>query len=388
VRELRLRSPTVPRIRDRRLTARALLALAVANARYWPRVWPRVQVQLRRWDRRAAAIEDPGLRALALEKLHGERFNAEVAATLATLAPAAYRPHAVEAIVALEVLYDYLDGLTEQPSEDPLADGDALFGAFMDAVDMSARGVDGDYFRHRPGRDDGGYLRELSAATRAAVKRLPATVAVGDAATHAAARCAQAQIRKHAAAMVGSEQLEGWARHEAASTALGWRELIAGAASSVLALHALIAAAADPRTTNDDAAKLAETYLLTGVLITALDSLVDYSRDVSAGEPGFVGLYKDRDELAVALSDACMRAAANAATIRNGPHHLMTLAGVVAYYTSGPGARSEIARPVVQQVQAQLRPLITPTLAVMRSWRLGKRAAEWRRTGPPGRPAD
>jgi tetraprenyl-beta-curcumene synthase len=379
----------VPTLGDRRLTARALLALAVANARYWPGVWPTVQAQLRRWERRAAAIEDPELRTLALEKLHGERFNAEVAATLATLGPRPHRPAAIEAIVALEVLYDYLDGLTEQPSQDPLADGEALFGAFMDAVDVSARGIDRDYFRHRRGRDDGGYLRKLSTATRAALRRLPATVAVADATTHAAALCAQAQIRKHAAATIGPEQLESWARHEAASASLGWRELIAGAASSVLAVHALIAAAADPETTPEDAAGLAQTYLLTGVLITGLDSLVDYTGDVTAGEPGFAGLYEDQDELAAALSDACARAAANAATVSNGPHHLMTLAGVVAYYTSAPGARSEIARPVSEELQAQLQPLITPTLAVMRSWRLGKRTAErWRRTGPRGHPAD
>jgi tetraprenyl-beta-curcumene synthase len=379
----------VPTIGDRRLTARALLALAVANARYWPGVWPIVQAQLRRWERRAAAIENPGARTLALQKLHGERFNAEVAATLATLAPRAHRAAAVEAIVALEVLYDYLDGLTEQPSQDPLADGEALFAAFMDAVDTSARGVDREYFRHRRGRDDGGYLHDLSATTRAALRRLPATFVVADCAAHTAARCAQAQIRKHAAATVGPEQLESWARHEATSESLGWRELIAGAASSVLAMHALIAAAADPETTREDAAGLAQTYLLTGVLITALDSLVDYAGDVGADEPGFVGLYEDTDELAGALSDACTRAAANAATVRNGPHHLMTLAGVVAYYTSAPGARSEIAQPVGEQLQAQLRPLITPTLAVMRSWRLGKRAAErWRRTGPQGHPAD
>jgi hypothetical protein len=67
----------------------------------------------------------------------------------------------------------------------------------------------------------------------------------------------------------------------------------------------------------------------------------------------------------------------------------MTLAGVIAYYTSAPGAGSEIARPVTEQLQAQLRPLITPTLAVLRSWRLGKRAAmRWRRTGPRDHPAD
>ena len=42
---------------DRQLLARALLALATANVRYWPSVWPLARAQLRRWELRARAIE-------------------------------------------------------------------------------------------------------------------------------------------------------------------------------------------------------------------------------------------------------------------------------------------------------------------------------------------
>jgi tetraprenyl-beta-curcumene synthase len=81
----------------------------------------RARGALRRWERRAEQIENPEPRALARGKLRDERFNAEVAATLATLAPRRARKDAVEAIVALEVLFDYLDGLTERHASDPLA---------------------------------------------------------------------------------------------------------------------------------------------------------------------------------------------------------------------------------------------------------------------------
>jgi tetraprenyl-beta-curcumene synthase len=367
---------------DRRLVARATLALAVANARYWPSVWPLVQRELRRWERRAREISHPDQRALALEKLRTECFNAEVAATLATLAPRAERPDAVEAIVALELLYDYLDGLTEQPSPDPLLAGDALFGAFRDAIDTNAGADQVDYLRRRPGTGDGGYLDDLSRATRDALRCLPAAEAVRDVAQRAAARCAQAQIRIHAAAQLGTEQLEAWARSEAANTGLQWRELAAGAASSVLAVHALIAAAADPRTTRQEAGEIEATYLSICVLITVLDSLVDHEEDMTADQPGFIRLYEDRDQLAQTLADVAQRAVGQAAALRDGPHHVMTLAGIVAYYTSAPGARGEVARPIAEELQAQLRPLITPTLAVMRSWRLAKSARQrWSRTG-------
>ena len=38
----------------------------------------------------------------------------------------------------------------------------------------------------------------------------------------------------------------------------------------------------------------------------------------------------------------------------------MMLVGVVAYYTSDPGARSELAAPIVERLQAELAPLIFP----------------------------
>jgi hypothetical protein len=50
----------------------------------------------------------------------------------------------------------------------------------------------------------------------------------------------------------------------------------------------------------------------------------------------------------------------------------MTLVGVVAYYASAATADSDVAGPVTGRITGQLRPLITPTLAVMRAWRLAK----------------
>jgi tetraprenyl-beta-curcumene synthase len=357
---------------DRRLLGRSLLALGVANVRYWPSVWPLVQAQLRRWELRARAIADPELRELALGKLHNEAFNAEVAATLATLAPTARRAHAVEAIVALELLFDYLDGLTERASTDPLRDGNSLFRAFTDALDPTAeRG--GDYY-HDLRAGDGGYTEELSSAVRGAVAHLPGARAIEQPARRSASRCAQAQIRIHAEPRLGTAQLEAWAEHEAQGTGLQWRELAAGAASSVLAVHALIAAAADPRVTREAAGELETAYLSICVLITVLDSLVDHDADIRAGEPGFLRLYEDHDPLANTLATVAARAMRQAGALRDSAHHVMTLAGVVAYYTSDPGASSELARPVAERLQAELAPLIYPTLAVLRAWRLAKRA--------------
>jgi tetraprenyl-beta-curcumene synthase len=390
---------------DRRLVARAGLALLLANVRYWSTVAPVVRGELRRWELRAQAIEDPELRALALEKQRGEGFHAEAAAMLATLAPRSYRRDVVEAIIALELLFDYLDGLTERPSADPLGDGERLFGAYIDVLAVGSESNSGalDANDDEPARGDelrwadGGYLEALSSTVSAALQRLPAACAIAEVARASAARSAQAQTRMHAASQLGIEQVEEWAREEADGTELQWRELLAGAASSVLALHALIAAAADPRTTREQAAEIESAYLSTCTVLTLLDGLVDHEQDrqASEGSPGgeiggaaglgYLSFYDGPEELSqTLLTGAAQRAGAQTRALPNGPHHAMTLVGVVAYYTSAPGAGSELAAPIVKRLQEELQPLMSPTLALMRAWRMAKRLQAGNRRAPRG----
>ncbi len=367
---------------SRTRTGGAWVALLLANARYWSTVAPLVRARLAHWGRRAEAIPDPLLRALATGKLREERFNVELAATLATLAPRAHRGQAVRAIVALQVMYDYLDLLAEQPAADAPADCRCLFEALVDALTPGGRS-DGVYYRHNhPRSRDGGYLRELVRTVRLALATLPAAEAIGEPALRAAKRCAQAQALSHTAARNETVELERWAGREAAGggwapqdggrAGLQWPEYLAGAAASVLAVHALIAAAADPRTTRGDAERIDAVYLSIGAL-TMLDSLVDREHDVATGELSYVELYESPEAMAASLAALASETASRARALPRGAHHVMTLVGVVAYYASAPAASSALAQPVMARVREELRPLIAPTLAVMRAWRLAKR---------------
>ena len=170
---------------------------------------------------------------------------------LATLAPRAHRRDVVEAIVALELLFDYLDGLTERPSDDPLGEGERLFAA-----------LDG---RRRRGREPlAAIALELTTPARSmttaaaisircpstvggALARLPAALAITEVAQRIAALGGQAQTRMHAAATARDRRRSrnglGVRRR---ARVCGGVSCLPGAASSVLVLHALIAAAADP----------------------------------------------------------------------------------------------------------------------------------------------
>jgi tetraprenyl-beta-curcumene synthase len=358
---------------DRPLTVRMSVALLLANARYWATVAALVNTQLDRWTQRAKDIPDPALREVALANLHEEGFNAQATATLATLAPRRYRTPVVEAIVGLQVLYDYLDSLIERPLVDPLADGRQLYKAFVDAIVLDGE-PRGDYYPLTHESDDGGYLQELVGVVRAAITRLPSQTAIARVSAHVSERCAEAQIHAHATTVLGDAQLEQWARSNAIATGLQWREFLAGAVSSGLSLHALIAIAGDPRTSHEQALTVDEVYLSVCAVTTLLDGLIDYEQDMhNMGHPGYVRYYENQDALAQGLRNVIRRATRKGRELPNSSYHLMTLIGVVSYYLSAPTASSEYARSVTGQIRRELKPLVTPTLTIMRAWRTAKR---------------
>lgn len=349
------------------------LALVRANVRYWSTVAPLARAQLKRWEHHAIEIPDLVLRTIALENLHEEGFNAQAAATLATLAPAPHRKPTIEAIVGLQTIYDYLDSLLERPLPDPLSDGRRLYRAFTDATDLDAK-PDHDYYGHAYARDDGGYLQKLTSTVRGALAQLPSSSTIAATTRHAAERCAEAQARAHAVPTLGSTQLEQWATVHTAGTGLQWRELLAGAVSSGLALHALIAAAADPRTKPEHARAIDDAYLPMCALTTLLDGLVDYDQDLhTLGHPGYIRYYEDPRSLTQALRHLIHHAAASARLAPNDAHHLMTILGVAAYYLSTSTASTQRVRLLTDPIRHELRPLITPTLALMAGWRRAKR---------------
>jgi tetraprenyl-beta-curcumene synthase len=345
----------------------AWAALAIANVRYWRTVAPLVESQIEHWRTRAEAIADAPTRSLALAKLDGERFNAEAGAMLATFAPAPHRPQVVEAIVALQLLFDLLDGLSERLSAQPLADAQRLFAVFTDALSSApATSVD----RSLPAAE---YTQQLASAARRALSDLPATDVVIGSAQAAAARAAGAQIHMHAVAQLGVDQLRLWAQTPSSEASLPWRELTAGAASSVLCVHALIAAAANPHATPSQASETDRAYLCICVLLTLLDSLTDREQDAREGKLGYVELYDDGDQLSAALDSSLARAEAAVRGLPDPARHLMMLCAVVAYYASAPGAEGQGAAEHVARLRRALQPLIAPTLLVMRLWRARRR---------------
>ncbi|MBS1869486.1 MAG: DUF2600 family protein [Actinobacteria bacterium] len=362
-------------------SAAAKLALLRANVRYWPSVFPGVRRELAKWDRRAQEIPDATLREQAVAKLREERFNTEVAATLATRVPRARRRTAVAAIVALEVMYDYLDGLTEQPARRPLANGRQLYRAFADAT--ACCGPLADYYRHHPQHDDGGYLAALVTTCRYAMWSLPAAQVVAPAIAEVLARCGEAQTRTHAVAQLGAGQLRAWASAQPEAGAMRWLEVAAAAAASVLAAHALIALAADPAASSALAVRVADAYLATCALTTLLDSLIDADADARDGGHAFLGYYAADAEVAQRLARLARDAVAAASLLPGAGHHLTIVVGAVAFYLSAIEPGNARARGLTAPMARELRPLLAPPLVIFGVWRRVKRRRALRAHGLP-----
>lgn len=287
--------------------ARETWAAASALGAYLTTVLPPARRELRRWQ--------PVPRDKAK--------NAEAVAVFATLAPGSKRATVVRAIVALQVAIDMRDVIEE--SGEPSS--------------ASAPVLD---------RLDGSWRKEVGT--------LPAYAAVAPLLQRAVTRCEEGQRHTHAAAAGDAAALRRWAEGLGAPPDYRWFEVAAGASSSVAA-HALIAAAADPHTTAEDATDIDAAYHPPiGALTVFLDDLVDFDDDRRAGEHNYMTYYESPDEASARLGLIADRAAAQVRELPRAKRHGAILAGVAAFYLGDGGAGTELGRPVRARLLESLGP--------------------------------
>ena len=275
--------------------------------------------------------------------------NAEAVAVFATLAPRRHRAAVVRAIVALQVAIDLRDEIEEAGQEAERSEGTAR-------------------------------IERLEEAWRHEVARLPAHEVVLPRLEGAVGRCRAGQLHTHLAAEHGPEPLKRWALGLDAPSGYRWWEVAAGASSSVAA-HALIAAAADPGTTPATAALVDAAYHPpVGALTVLLDDLVDREEDRAGGEHNYLDYYESAAEAAERLAQIASRAEVLIAPLPRAHRHRAILAGVAGFYLSAPSAETPYAQPIRAALLAALGPSTRLLSGFMRLRRLG----EGKRLGQAG----
>lgn len=351
--------------------------------RYLLTILPQAGRELERWRTQAASIPDPQLRASADEALR-KRGNVEGAALFAVLVPGAHRRTAVRALVAYQTAYNYLDALSELPSDDPIANGRQLHQALLVALEPGAQHPA--YYEHSfqhkhslrhadaprcADGADGGYLQAIVDACRQALVDLPSYALLAPTARAVAARIVDYQALNLSRGQGGHGALERWASEATpAGSGLAWWETAAACGSS-LAVNALIAAAADPHLDPRDIAQTDGAYHpWIGALHSLLDSLVDRREDRDGGRLCLLDHYPSTTSAASRLADLALRCKSACERLPGARAHRVIVTAMASYYLSAPECDTAEAQAIARALTRVLGRPLRVAIAMFRARRL------------------
>ncbi|HWY90705.1 MAG TPA: DUF2600 family protein [Solirubrobacteraceae bacterium] len=332
------------------------------------RIIPRVSSEVGTWWRQALTIPDAPIREDALNALSTKRFNPEGAALFAVL-PRRYDTGLVRLLVAFQVLLDFLDSVSERRVPGPVANGDQLHRALVEALQPEA--PISDYYRYHPWRDDGGYLRALVSTCRECCAMLPSYGCVQPLVVRAARRCGVQGLNHDPDPLRRKARLRRWARAEfAGEYGLNWWELTA-AASSTLGIHALLAHAADPALAERDLREVDAVYMpWVCAASTMLDSYVDEAIDIAGDGHSYVAHYASSGTAARRVCQLVRRSMCEARGLRGGARHALIVAGMAAMYLSADEARTPAMRATTDRFIEAGGSLTRVLLPILRLWRI------------------
>jgi tetraprenyl-beta-curcumene synthase len=343
------------------------IALTAVSARELAWVLPGVAREVRAWRERALAMPANPIRDDALAALDTKRFHTEGAALFATL-PERRDPGLLRLLVAYELIWDYLDSVSERPCEDLIANGLQLHLAVPEALDPDA--PISDYYRYHPWSDDGGYLQALVETCRRECVRLPGFQLIRSLVVREATRAGVCALNHEPDPERRDARLRQWARYVfPGNLALSWYELTA-AASSSLAIHALLALATDPAIrARDVSATYAAYFPWVNLACIMLDSLADRADDLASGNHSYIAHYPSLDVAIARLQLIVRRSTELASRLPRGDRHALIPTGMAAMYLSKDSLRTPEMWAAAQSILRAPGMLPVVLWPLLRVWR-------------------
>jgi tetraprenyl-beta-curcumene synthase len=303
--------------------------------------------------------------------LDHKRGNTHGAALFSVLPQGRSRP-LLRLLTTYQVLWDFLDSLSEAWRGLTTDDTLHLHLALLDAVDP-ARPLR-DYYAPLSLPDDGGYLRSLVETCRGCCRALPSFHQVAPVLRTEAKRIG-VQALNHAAEPTHVPfALRDWVTREYPGThEVTWFEL-AAAGGANLAIYALFALAAEASCPSD---RIEDTYHAyfpwTGALATMLDGFVDQFDDARNGEHCYVAYYQSPDDATIQISRLVRRCLSETHSLKNSERHTLVAAAMVAMYLSRDSARTPSLSTASQQMAQAGGSLTRALLPVLRLWRVANK---------------
>ena len=343
---------------------------ALARAVVRELVWGRRHVarEVRRWEARATRIEDRTLREDALRALRCKRGSIDGAGLFWTL-PGHRDRQLLRALVVHELIWDYLDCVSERGAAVGDANGLQLHRALADSLDPTVQM--GNYYRHNRWRHDDGFLGELVAACRACCASLPGYRLVRPTLLYEARRAAVQGINHAPDAGHREAALRAWLEdRDTRPSELQWFECTA-AESAPLAIHALLALAATPGTRAEDVAAVRAAYFPWVSLATVmLDSYVDQAEDAVTGDHSYIAHYVNPTAAIERLHETIEQAVRGVLRLRNGHRHAVLVACMVAMYLSKSSASAPELHTTTRRLARAGGSLTILLVPVLRLWRI------------------
>ncbi len=166
-------------------------------------------------------------------------------------------------------------------------------------------------------------------------------------------------------------RLRIWAsRHFPDEQQLPWFE-VAAAVSGSLAVHGLLAQAADALATQAPVESIYAVYLRSVALATAmLDSYADQLEDRASGGHSYIAHYADSDATQARLQAIVKETMCATRALPHGRRHTIIAGCMIAMYLSKDDARSAELAASSRSLIVSGGPLVRCLLPVLRGWRI------------------
>jgi tetraprenyl-beta-curcumene synthase len=307
------------------------------------------------------------LREDALDALERKRGQSEGAALFSILPQKRNRSY-LRLLVAYQIIWDYLDSVSERGAPAGLANGRQLHLALVDALDPN--GPMHDYYRYSPWRQDGGYLRGLVESCRDCCQALPSYGRVRALVLRDARRAQVLALNHDPDPQRRDTALRTWTQHEfPKGHEASWYELT-GAASAGLAAFALLALACEPTCSDSEIAHTHAAYFpWASAVACMLDSYADQSEDVASGDHSYIAHYPTPE---VGVSQTCRlvrRCLSELHTLKSSETHVLIVCSMVALYLSKDTARTVAMRTWSRRIACAGGSLTRVLLPILRLWR-------------------
>jgi tetraprenyl-beta-curcumene synthase len=342
------------------LSLAQLRTLGVGAGRQLAWGLPAVGAELARWRAHARRIPDATLREDALRAVAGARPLVDGAA-LFWILPDRRRPELLRLLVALQTLLSFLDVTLERDD-----DGEHSVDLVLDALDLD---------RPPPIEQghDGGYLRALAQACRVGCATLPRYREAHGLLLREIRRARSFEIEHDRDGGRRSARMRELALRDFDDVrgATAWE--LTGGASSLLTVMAVLALAADERTTPQELRGAADAYVWVATAAALLDSYVDQFDDAISGAHNWLGYYPSRDAAVQRAATLTDRAVREVAALHHGRRHLVIVASMVAMFLSRDSARSPALRAGSETLAAHGGALTRLLIPILRAWRVAYR---------------